>query len=118
MHTETKHTAIPPAVKASVAARDSANGPATCIICGTSGMSCCHVVRRSKGGRGDMEQNIVTLCHECHCAFDEGLFMKRLKPLGFDTQHDVADFIENYVKERYPDWTRESVIYHKLEQNI
>lgn len=52
MHRETKATAIPASVKAAVALRDCANGPATCIICGEPGMPCCHVVRRSQGGRG------------------------------------------------------------------
>ena len=113
MHTETKHTAIPARVKAAVALRDSANGPAACIICGAPGGPCCHVVRRSQGGRGDTERNIVTLCNECHRAFDEGECMGRLKLLGFETQEDVAAFIEEYIKGFYPDWTRESVTYHK-----
>lgn len=114
MHTETKHTAIPARVKAVVAQRDSVNGrPATCIICGASGIPCCHIVRRSQGGRGDTERNIVTLCHECHMAFDEGLGIKRLRPLGFQTQKDVEAFIVEYIKGFYPDWTPESVTYHK-----
>ena len=113
MHRETKATAIPASVKAAVALRDSVNGPATCIICGAPGMPCCHVVRRSQGGRGDTERNIVTLCNECHYAFDEGLFMKRLKPLGFECRQDVANFVLEYIKGYYPDWTPESVTYHK-----
>ncbi|AWY06815.1 MAG: recombination protein [Caudoviricetes sp.] len=113
MHTETKHTKIPARVMAAVALRDSVNGPATCIICGAPGGPWCHVVRRSQGGRGDTERNIVTLCYECHYAFDEGLFMERLKPLGFECQQDVVDSVEEYIKGSYPDWTRESVTYHK-----
>lgn len=112
MHTETKYTAIPPSVKAAVWARDGG----ACIICGAPGNPCCHVVRRSQGGRGDTERNIVTLCYECHNAFDEGLFMKRLKPFGFEAQQDVAAFIEEYIKGFYPDWTRESVTYHKWRE--
>lgn len=115
MHRETKATAIPASVKAVVTLRDSVNGPATCIICGSPGMPCCHVVRRSQGGRGDTERNIVALCHYCHCSFDEGLFMKRLKPLGFKSQQDVKDFIIGYIKGFYPDWTPESVTYHKRD---
>ena len=113
MHTETKHTAILPRIKAAVALRDSVYGQATCIICGAPGNPCCHIVRRSQGGRGDTERNIVTLCNECHHAFDEGEFMGRLKPLGFETQQDIAAFIEEYIKGFYPDWTRDSVTYHK-----
>lgn len=113
MHTETKHTAIPASVKATVSLRDSVHGPATCIICGAPGMPCCHVVRRSQGGRGDTERNIVTLCHECHCAHDEGLFIKRLNSLGFYTQQDVEKYVLDYIKGIFPDWSVESVTYHK-----
>lgn len=112
MHRETKATDIPSSVKAAVALRDSKNGPATCIICGDLGMPCCHVVRRSQGGMGVVE-NIVSLCPQCHYAFDEGLYMRRLKPLGFERQQDVRDYIIDYIKGFYPDWTPDSVTYHK-----
>lgn len=117
MHTETKHTAIPARVKAAVAKRDCTNGPATCIICGAPGSPSAHIVRRSKGGRGDTERNIVTLCGPCHYAHDEGLYMSRLRPLGFETQHDVDRFVVDYIKWFYPDWTPESVTYHKWNHN-
>lgn len=113
MHAETKHTAIPASVKADVALRDSTHGPATCIICGAPGMPCCHVVRRSQGGRGDTEQNIVTLCPECHLAFDEGLGMNRLRPLGFHSRQNIKDYIYSYMKGIYPDWDPKSVMYKK-----
>lgn len=104
MHRETKATAIPASVKAVVALRDSVSGPATCIICGSPGMPCCHVVRRSQGGMGVVE-NIVSLCPQCHYSFDEGLYMHRLNPLGFECQQDVKEFIVDYIKDFYPDWT-------------
>lgn len=117
MHTETKHTAISSAVKAAVALRDCSGGQiSTCIICGAPGMPCCHVVRRSQGGRGDTERNIVTLCGQCHYSFDEGLFMNRLKPLGFRSRQDVKEYIYDYMRDRYPGWTPESVKYHKWEE--
>lgn len=112
MHKETKATAIPASVKAAVALRDCANGPATCIICEEPGTPCCHVVRRSQGGKWVVE-NIVSLCPMCHYAFDEGLYMRRLRPLGFECQQDVKEFIIDYIKGFYPDWTAESVTYHK-----
>lgn len=111
MHTETKHTAIPPCVKAAVDARDGG----TCIICGCSGSPCAHVVRRSLGGRGDTEQNIVTLCGKCHYAYDEGLFLDRIRSLGFETRADIKEFIYGYMRDHYPGWTPESVIYQKWE---
>lgn len=117
MHRETKATAIPASVKAGIALRDCSGGhPATCIICGAPGGPCCHVVRRSQGGRGDTERNIVTLCSRCHYAFDEGLFVKELGPLGFRSRQDIKDFIYAYMEGHYPGWTPESVRYHKYEQ--
>lgn len=116
MHRQTKATAIPASVKAAVALRDSAGGrPATCIICGASGAPVCHCVRRSQGGRGDTEKNIVTLCNECHYAHDEGLFMRRLRSLGFDTQQDVQEHVKEYLRGHCPGWTEDSVKYHKYK---
>ena len=114
MHRMTKMTAIPAKVKAIVAQRDCAHGPATCIICGAPGGPHCHIVRRSQGGMG-VEQNIVTLCNPCHYALDEGAFMDRLRPLGLDTQKKVREYVIDYIKGFYPDWTPESVTYHKWE---
>lgn len=114
MHRQTKHTAISARVKAAVAARDCSNGPSTCIICGAPGSPHCHIVRRSHGGLG-IEQNIVTLCNECHYAFDEGLFISRIRPLGFKTQADVKRYIIDYIKGFYPDWTEEKMKYKKWE---
>lgn len=117
MHRETKATAIPASVKAAVALRDCAGGhPATCIICGAPGGPWCHVVRRSQGGRGDTERNIVTLCDECHYAFDEGLGMYRLRPLGLETHQDVKMFVYAYMEGKYLGWAPESVKYHKYEE--
>ena len=112
MHRMTKFTAIPASVKAEVANRDCTHGPATCIICGQPGTPSCHIVRRSQGGMG-VAENIVTLCSQCHYAFDEGLFLKRLWPLGLKTQQDVREYIIEYIKGFYPDWTEESVTYRK-----
>lgn len=109
MHTETKHTAIPARVKERVRARDGGN----CIICGSPGEPCCHVVRRSQGGMG-VPGNVVTLCNACHYAFDEGLFMKRLEPLGFRSRADIAAFIYDYMRQQYPGWKASTVTYHKL----
>lgn len=112
MHRQTAKTGIPASVKAAVALRDSVNGPATCIICGAPGGPHCHIVRRSQGGMG-VEQNIVTLCGPCHYAFDEGIGLKRLKPLGLNTMDDVRRYIVDYISGFYPDWTPERVTYRK-----
>ena len=114
MHRQTIATSIQTKVKAAVALRDSAHGPATCIICGDPGGPHCHIVRRSQGGMG-IEQNIVTLCGPCHYALDEGLFLNRLKPLGLHSQQDVRAYVIRYIKGFYPDWTEEKVRYHKWD---
>lgn len=114
MHKQTKATNIPKSVKEAVAKRDCKNGPSTCIICGLPGSPCAHIIRRSQGGKG-IEQNIVTLCGRCHYSFDEGLFMSRLRPLGFQNREEIKKYIIRYIKEFYPDWTPEKVKYHKWE---
>lgn len=97
MHKMTKSTMIPLFVKRAVRDRDDGR----CIVCGAPGDPCCHVVRRSQGGRG-IEQNIVTLCPHCHREFDEG-------PL-----HDTYYVrIVAYLKGFYPNWNREDMIYRK-----
>jgi hypothetical protein len=72
-------------------------------------------VRRSQGGKGTV-QNIVTLCNECHYSLDEGLFLGRLKPLGLDSQAKVREFVINYLKGFYPNWTEEAMKYKKWEE--
>lgn len=110
MHDMTKATSIPKSVKEAVYERDNGR----CIICGAPGGPWCHIVRRSQGGVGT-ERNVVTLCGLCHYSLDEGLFLGRLKPLGLTTQRDVEGYVIGYIKGFYPDWTRESVTYHKWE---
>ena len=101
MHRQTKATFIPAAVKAAVAKRDCLNGPATCILCGSPGLPNAHIVRRSQGGMGVVE-NIVTLCPNCHRELDEG------------KNHEMLmSVVVEYIKGFYPDWTPESVTYRK-----
>lgn len=114
MHKQTRQTAISASVKAAWPPGTAPTAPATCILCGAPGGPHCHVVRRSQGGMGVVE-NIVTLCGPCHYAFDEGLFMDRLRPLGFHSQADIRAYIINYLRGFYPDWTEEKVRYHKWD---
>lgn len=96
----TKHTAIPTEVKRAVAERDSINGRCCCILCGSPYASpSAHIVRRSQGGQG-VEENIVSLCADCHRRMDEG-------------EGDLMDRAIAYIKSKYPDWTPESVTYKK-----
>ena len=98
MHRMTKFTQIPQSVKDAVFARDGER----CILCQSpNGLPNAHVVRRSQLGMG-IEKNIVTLCYECHKAFDEGK----------DSEALYAKIVA-YLKGFYPDWTRDDVIYRK-----
>ena len=108
MHRETKGTSIPQRVKRAVYKRDKER----CVLCGRPGDPHCHVVRRSAGGLG-VERNIVTLCPRCHYAFDEGLYMRDLEPLGFHTRGEIKEFLYSYMESLYPGWTPESVTYKK-----
>ena len=49
-------------------------------------------------------------------AFDEGLFVKELEPLGFHSQAEIKEYIYDYMRGLYPGWTPESVKYHKWEE--
>lgn len=93
----TKATGIPQKVKTAVWERDNHK----CIVCGSIYASpCCHIVRRSKGGKG-IEENIVTLCGEHHTALD-----------AYDKNIEFA--VREYIKSKYPDWEEEKMIYRRL----
>ena len=65
----TKACEIPPEVKKAVYARDKER----CVGCGRwvePRCACAHFVARAHGGLG-IEQNIVTLCDDCHRIFDK-----------------------------------------------
>ena len=99
-HKETKLTAIPEKVKRKVNARDNGR----CIVCGARRdwhFSNAHYIRRSQGGLG-IEENVVTLCLECHHAYDNG-FRRR----------EIGDWISEYLERFYPDFNDYDRIYHK-----
>lgn len=73
-----------------------------CIICQSPfAMPNAHFIPRSKGGLG-IEQNIVTLCQECHHITDQ-------------TEHRqfMLEKIEKYLKSKYDDWDKKDLIYRK-----
>ena len=92
-----KATAIPREVKLKVYKRDKGR----CIICGAPGLPEAHYIRRSQLGRG-IEQNIVTLCRECHREFDEG-----------KKHNEYKEKIQTYLDLLYPDFSDYDRIYHK-----
>lgn len=93
---------IPMKVKKAVYERD--NG--LCVVCGRPGNPEAHYIPRSRGGLG-IEQNIVTLCRECHDRFDFG---------DRETMTRYDQMIRYYLMDQYPDWNEESLYYRKYEE--
>lgn len=94
-----KATDISPAVKRAVYERD--NG--LCVVCGRPGAPNAHVISRAKGGLG-VEENIVTLCMDCHRTYDQGNRCER---------EYIGGVINNYLKLKYGHIDPEKVIYKK-----
>ena len=89
-----KPTDISQKVKNAVWERDNRR----CVVCGTIyAMPNAHIIRRSHGGLG-IEENIVTLCQECHRKFDEGR----------NHEHEIVkEKIHRYMKRLYPNLKKE-----------
>ena len=96
-------TDIPMKVKQVVWERDNH----CCILCKKSGygvMPNAHFIPRSKGGLG-VEENIVTLCQQCHYNYDFG---------NSEQQSTYRNFIRNYLKRNYwTTWEEENLIYKR-----
>lgn len=97
--TRSRATDIPQKVKAKVYERDGG----CCIICGKQGNPWCHFISRQKGGLG-IEQNIVTLCNECHRQYDEGTR---------DMREAIRYVIKEYLVGHYPDLNEKNLVYKK-----
>lgn len=109
MNNRTKALGITIAVKEAVADRDSFDGWPCCLLCGTPApannrlaFSNAHYIRRSQGGLG-REDNILTLCPDCHInKYDQGTERETLK-----------SFFKRYLMEHYPNWNEENLTYKK-----
>ena len=95
-----KATDITYKVKQAVYERDGG----LCIYCQRQGMPNAHFISRAKGGLG-IEQNVVTLCIHCHHDFDNGK--------DGDKKRLLKQFIENYLKDHYEEWSKEKITYKK-----
>ena len=100
-HKKTKATEISDKVKEAVWIRDNYR----CIYCHKKVPLVCanaHFIKRSQGGLG-IEENIVTLCFDCHYQEDHGLNTDKYEK-----------YIENYLKNIYGfEWKKEKLIYKK-----
>ena len=108
MHKRTEATGIPRIVKKAVAERDSINGWPCCLSCGKPApaedrlaFSNAHYIPRSFGGLG-IEENILTLCPECHREYDFGKNRNRMK-----------NYFSGWLMDCYPGWDEEKLIYRK-----
>lgn len=97
MRKRTKALAIPETVNRAVWDRDGG----CCIICGRQGAPNAHYISRAQGGLG-IEENIVTLCAECHEAYDQTIQRRNYRGL-----------IRAYLEDCYPDWNEDNLIYKK-----
>lgn len=89
---------IPQRVKDRVWERDGYK----CIICHSRyAFPNSHFIRRSQGGLG-IEENIVTMCMTCHSMYDQYIDRKNMEA-----------YIENYLKNLYPNWDRTKLVYKK-----
>ena len=93
-----KSTQISTRTKKAVYDRD--NG--LCVVCGRRGFPDAHYVPRFKGGLG-IEENLVTLCRECHDKFDHG---------DEPTMITIGIKVRNYLKEHYPDIEYPDIRYY------
>lgn len=104
MHKLTKATAIPPKVKQAVWRRDKEQ----CALCHSPRAApVAHFIRRSRGGLG-IEQNILTLCRECHTRYDSG---------PQDDTDEWYCWFKAYLMSHYPGWSEARLVYNKYDES-
>ena len=104
----TKALSIPREVKRAVADRDSCEGWACCVLCGRPAptenplaYSCAHYIGRAQGGLGVVE-NIVTLCPDCHRAYDNS-----------PQRAEIKRVLYSYLRTMHPDIDETKLVYRK-----
>jgi len=99
MGKRTQALSIPPTVKRAVYERDGG----CCILCGRRGNPEAHYIPRSQGGLG-IEENIVTLCRDCHRRLD-----------ATTERPKILALVAAYLDEIYPNYPDEKRRYkHEL----
>ena len=113
MNKSTKKYQFSPKTKKAIWARDNDQ----CIFCRmnyhmecTSSLmytlkDCMHVVNKSAGGLG-VEENGVTGCRYHHNLLDNG---------NKGLRDEMLQIMENYLKDLYPDWNRDKLVYDKWD---
>ena len=79
-----------------------------CVLCGSNmAMPNAHYIPRSKGGLG-VEENVVTLCLNCHHKLDQSSQRK-----------EMLSLIRTYLSAYYGDkWDEDKLVYHKYENTL
>lgn len=75
-----------------------------CIFCGRYvdwNFANSHFIKRSHGGLG-IPENIMTNCYECHHLFDDTPMRKYM-----------IQRAEDYLKQKYPNWNKDNLVYKK-----
>ncbi len=108
MNKRTRALGIAKAVKMAVAKRDSINGHPCCIWCGKPAppewelaFSNAHYISRAQGGLG-IEENILTLCPDCHRAYDQSA-----------KRENMREYFKDYLQARYPEWDENKLYFTK-----
>lgn len=100
-HNRTRACSISQKTKLIVYKRDNCS----CIFCGRLGLPEAHVIPRSQGGLG-CEENVITVCRECHDLLDNSTKRKKMLQAAV-----------SYLKSIYPNWKREDFIYDKYRKD-
>ena len=97
MHRRTRALQISSRTKAAVYERDGGR----CVLCGRAGDPVAHYISRAQGGLG-REENVVTLCADCHRRYDQTADRPALRAR-------IAD----YLRGQYPGWDEMPLTYRK-----
>ena len=97
----TKACEISKEVREAVEKRDSIDGYPACIFCGRPGRGEAHCIGRAQAGLG-IEENILTVCRECHREMDNGLSTGVFREIA-----------KQYLKSKYPYWDESKLVYSK-----
>lgn len=97
MHKRTRALDISRAVKLRVYERDGGQ----CVLCGRPGVPNAHYISRAHGGLG-IEENILTLCPECHDRYDHT-----------DERREIKEELREYLESIYENFDEKKLIYRK-----
>lgn len=108
MRKDTKARDFDRKTKIAIMNRDRFDGWPCCVNCGAAApsdespvWSNAHFISRAQGGLG-IEENGLTLCTVCHRLYDQTENRQRLR-----------EYFREYLKDHYPWWDEEKLVYQK-----